>query len=145
MSRLRSLVVGVLILGLLVGCAAPTGEVTPLPGETPPAVETPGAEASPPAAAETPTVAAEASPHTVVTAADTPAPGAATSGAGPSYNAGHGPYPSAPPALPWALKKKSLERRAFTAADIGDGTGQTDGSRQAPGALPNGLNPPPKF
>ncbi|MEU3099252.1 lysyl oxidase family protein [Streptomyces sp. NPDC006967] len=74
-------------------------------------------------------------------AADTPAPGAATSGAGPSYNAGHGPYPSAPPALPWALKKKSLERRAFTAADIGDGTGQTDGSRQAPGALPNAKRP----
>jgi alpha-glucoside transport system substrate-binding protein len=71
MSRLRSLVVGVLILGLLVGCAAPTGEVTPLPGETPPAVETPGVEGTPPAAAETPTVAAEASPTTAAEATPT--------------------------------------------------------------------------
>ncbi|CAL9413594.1 lysyl oxidase family protein [Streptomyces sp. enrichment culture] len=74
-------------------------------------------------------------------AADAPAPGAATSGAGPSFNAGHGPYPSAPPALPWALKRKSLGRQAVTAAEPGDGPGQTDGSRQAPGALPNAKRP----
>ncbi|MFD7687873.1 lysyl oxidase family protein [Streptomyces sp. NPDC059781] len=73
--------------------------------------------------------------------ADTPAPGAATSGAGPSYNAGHGPYPSAPPALPWALKRKSLGKQAVTAAETGDGSGQTDGSRQAPGDRPNAKRP----
>ncbi|GGV27930.1 hypothetical protein GCM10010293_27100 [Streptomyces griseoflavus] len=74
-------------------------------------------------------------------AANTPAPGAVTSGAGPSYNAGHGPYPSAPPALPWALKRKSLGRQAVAAAETGDGPGQTDGSRQAPGAQPNAKRP----
>ncbi|GAA2292285.1 lysyl oxidase family protein [Streptomyces atrovirens] len=73
--------------------------------------------------------------------ADTPAPGAATSGAGPSYNAGHGPYPSAPPALPWALKRKSLGKQAVAAAETGDGSGQTDGSRQAPGARPAAERP----
>ncbi len=73
--------------------------------------------------------------------ADTPAPGAVTSGAGPSYNAGHGPYPSAPPALPWAMKRKSLGRQAVAAAEAGDGPGQTDGSRQAPGAQPNAKRP----
>ncbi|GGX15660.1 hypothetical protein GCM10010297_41400 [Streptomyces malachitofuscus] len=70
-----------------------------------------------------------------------PAPGAETSGAGPSFNAGHGPYPAAPPALPWALKRKSLGRLAATAAEVGDGPGQTDGSRQAPAARPNAQRP----
>ncbi|MEV5936425.1 lysyl oxidase family protein [Streptomyces sp. NPDC052079] len=69
-----------------------------------------------------------------------PAPGAETSGAGPSFNAGHGPYPAAPPALPWALKRKSLGRLAAT-AEVGDGPGQTDGSRQAPAARPNAQRP----
>jgi len=73
--------------------------------------------------------------------ADTPAPGAVTSGAGPSYNAGHGPYPSAPPALPWAMKRKALGRQALTTAEAGDSPGQTDGSRQAPGARPNAKRP----
>jgi hypothetical protein len=58
-------------------------------------------------------------------AADLAAP---TSGAGPSYNVGHGPYPPAPPALPWALKRAQLK----AAQAAGDGTGRTDGSRKAP-------------
>ncbi|AZM59526.1 MULTISPECIES: lysyl oxidase family protein [unclassified Streptomyces] len=69
------------------------------------------------------------------------APAAETSGAGPSYNEGHGPYPAAPPALPWALKRSSLGRQAAGAAEIGDGPGQTDGSRQAPAARPNAERP----
>ncbi|MGP3980646.1 lysyl oxidase family protein [Streptomyces sp. KR80] len=65
-----------------------------------------------------------------------PAPAAVTSGAGPSYNVGHGPYPPAPPALPWALKKAGLK-----AAEVGDGVGQTDGSRKAPAVKPNAKRP----
>ncbi|OEJ23700.1 protein-lysine 6-oxidase [Streptomyces agglomeratus] len=56
-----------------------------------------------------------------------PVPAAPTSGAGPSYNVGHGPHTPAPPALPWSLKKAALK-----AAQVGDGTGRTDGSRKAP-------------
>ncbi|MEU0370789.1 lysyl oxidase family protein [Streptomyces sp. NPDC006283] len=65
-----------------------------------------------------------------------PAPTTATTGAGPSYNIGHGPYAPAPPALPWALKKAG-----FGAARAGDGSGRTDGSRQAPGERPNAARP----
>ncbi|MER7048543.1 lysyl oxidase family protein [Streptomyces jumonjinensis] len=60
----------------------------------------------------------------------------ATGGTAPTYNVGHGPHPPAPPALPWALKKN-----ARTSANIGDKAGQTDGSRQAPGAKPNAKRP----
>ncbi|MFC7829003.1 lysyl oxidase family protein [Streptomyces sp. NPDC057375] len=61
--------------------------------------------------------------------APTPAQAAApvTSGAGPSYNVGHGPLRAAPPALPWALKKKQAAR----SMPVGDKGGQTDGSRKA--------------
>lgn len=61
--------------------------------------------------------------------APTPAQAAApvTSGAGPSYNVGHGPLRAAPPALPWALKKKQAAR----SVPVGDKGGQTDGSRKA--------------
>ncbi|MFJ8225906.1 lysyl oxidase family protein [Streptomyces griseus] len=69
------------------------------------------------------------------------APAARTTGAAPTFNVGHGPYPPAPPALPWALKKESLQREAFSAAKVGDRAGQTDGSRQAPGARPNAKRP----
>ncbi|MET9515678.1 lysyl oxidase family protein [Streptomyces sp. NPDC002994] len=65
-----------------------------------------------------------------------PAPAAATSGAGPSYNVGHGPHTPAPPALPWALKKAALR-----AGPVGDGTGQTDGSRKAPAVKPAAQRP----
>ncbi|WP_199854398.1 lysyl oxidase family protein [Streptomyces sp. CS149] len=69
------------------------------------------------------------------------APAARTTGATPTFNVGHGPYPPAPPALPWALKKESLQRQAFSAAKVGDRPGQTDGSRQAPAAEPNAKRP----
>ncbi|MBT2489519.1 protein-lysine 6-oxidase [Streptomyces sp. ISL-96] len=65
-----------------------------------------------------------------------PAPAAATSGAGPSYNVGHGPHTPAPPALPWAIKKAALR-----AGPVGDGTGQTDGSRKAPAVKPAAQRP----
>ncbi|MGA5469961.1 lysyl oxidase family protein [Streptomyces arboris] len=83
--------------------------------------------------------------------ARTDAPAAATTGAGPTFNVGHGPYPPAPPALPWALKKQAAEKQAagkdasgaqgFSAARVGDRAGQTDGSRQAPGVQPNAKRP----
>ncbi|WP_326704613.1 MULTISPECIES: lysyl oxidase family protein [Streptomyces] len=82
--------------------------------------------------------------------ARTDAPAAATTGAGATFNVGHGPYPPAPPALPWALKKQAAEQGAgkdafgaqgFSAARVGDRAGQTDGSRQAPGAQPNAKRP----
>ncbi|WP_203687444.1 lysyl oxidase family protein [Streptomyces sp. SID14515] len=73
--------------------------------------------------------------------ARTEAPATRTTGAGATFNVGHGPYPPAPPALPWALKKESLQRQAFSAAKVGDRAGQTDGSRQAPGARPNAKRP----
>ncbi|GGW45800.1 lysyl oxidase family protein [Streptomyces xantholiticus] len=66
----------------------------------------------------------------------TDAPAAPTSGAGPAYNVGHGPYPSAPPAVPWAMKQAGLR-----AAQSKDGFGQTDGSRQAPALEPNAKRP----
>lgn len=66
-----------------------------------------------------------------------PAPAAVTSGAGPTYNVGHGPLTAAPPALPWAVKKAAGAR----AAQVGDGPGQTDGSRQAPAVPPNAERP----
>ncbi|MFE7333921.1 lysyl oxidase family protein [Streptomyces griseus] len=69
------------------------------------------------------------------------APATRTTGATLTFNVGHGPYPPAPPALPWALKKESLQRQAFSAAKVGDRAGQTDGSRQAPGAKPNAKRP----
>ncbi|MBT2526403.1 protein-lysine 6-oxidase [Streptomyces sp. ISL-99] len=65
-----------------------------------------------------------------------PAPAAATSGAGPSYNVGHGPHTPAPPALPWSLKKAALR-----AAPVGDAAGQTDGSRKAPAVKPAAKRP----
>ncbi|KOG13963.1 MULTISPECIES: lysyl oxidase family protein [Streptomyces] len=61
-----------------------------------------------------------------------------TSGAGPSYNVGHGPLKAAPPALPWALKKQQAARADMQA---GDNTGQTDGSRQAPALAPQSKRP----
>lgn len=73
--------------------------------------------------------------------ARTEAPATRTTGAGSTFNVGHGPYPPAPPALPWALKKESLQRQAFSTAEAGDRAGQTDGSRQAPGARPNAKRP----
>ncbi|MBT2380541.1 protein-lysine 6-oxidase [Streptomyces sp. ISL-111] len=83
--------------------------------------------------------------------ARTDAPAAATSGAGATYNVGHGPYPPAPPALPWALKKQAAGKQSagkdafgaqgFSAARVGDRAGQTDGSRQAPGVQPNAKRP----
>lgn len=60
----------------------------------------------------------------------------ATSGTGPTYNVGHAPYPPAPPALPWALQKS-----ARTVANVGDGPGQTDGSRRAAGLKANAKRP----
>ncbi|MFD4372425.1 lysyl oxidase family protein [Streptomyces sp. NPDC058486] len=73
--------------------------------------------------------------------APTPAQVAApqTSGAGPSYNVGHGPLKAAPPALPWALKKLQAGRAGVQAA--GDTAGQTDGSRQAPALTPHRARP----
>ncbi|WP_328904881.1 lysyl oxidase family protein [Streptomyces sp. NBC_00234] len=65
-----------------------------------------------------------------------PAPASATSGAGPSYNVGHGPHTPAPPALPWSLKKSALRASA-----MGDAPGQTDGSRKAPAVAPNAARP----
>ncbi|MFE5964519.1 lysyl oxidase family protein [Streptomyces sp. NPDC056463] len=63
---------------------------------------------------------------------------ALTSGAGPSYNVGHGPLKAAPPALPWALKKQQAAARA---AEVGDTGGQTDGSRKAPALGPLSKRP----
>ncbi|MFD9502612.1 lysyl oxidase family protein [Streptomyces sp. NPDC060035] len=80
--------------------------------------------------------ASHAAGHSGHAALRTPAPAAATSGAGPSYNVGHGPYPPAPAALPWAVKRES-----FRSAQAGDGPGRTDGSRQAPAARPNAKRP----
>ncbi|GAA1503454.1 lysyl oxidase family protein [Streptomyces albidochromogenes] len=65
-----------------------------------------------------------------------PAPAAPTSGAGPSYNVGHGPHTPAPPALPWALKRAALKAGA-----AGDEPGQTDGSRKAPAVDPAAERP----
>ncbi|MFE5615788.1 lysyl oxidase family protein [Streptomyces sp. NPDC056543] len=72
--------------------------------------------------------------------APTPAQAGAalTSGAGPSYNVGHGPLKAAPPALPWALKKQQAAARA---AEVGDTGGQTDGSRKAPALGPLSKRP----
>ncbi|MFE6701741.1 lysyl oxidase family protein [Streptomyces sp. NPDC057718] len=93
-------------------------------------------------AAEAPAASAGHGAHAAHGApARTEAPAARTTGAGPTFNVGHGPYPPAPPALPWALKKESLQRQAFSAAKVGDRSGQTDGSRQAPGARPNAKRP----
>ncbi|MEU7115792.1 lysyl oxidase family protein [Streptomyces sp. NPDC046182] len=62
---------------------------------------------------------------------------AVTSGAGPSYNVGHGPLKAAPPALPWALKKQQAARSTA----VGDTGGQTDGSRKAPALGPMSKRP----
>ncbi|MEU7072371.1 lysyl oxidase family protein [Streptomyces narbonensis] len=72
--------------------------------------------------------------------AQTPAQAGApeTSGAGPSYNVGHGPLKAAPPAVPWAVKKQQAARADMQA---GDTTGQTDGSRQAPALTPRSTRP----
>ncbi|MFE4693139.1 lysyl oxidase family protein [Streptomyces sp. NPDC056749] len=75
------------------------------------------------------------SAHAGHAAARPPAPVAATTGAGTSYNVGHGPYAPAPAALPWAAA-----RQGFRAAG-GDGPGRTDGSRQAPAVQPNAQRP----
>ncbi|MFJ6632597.1 lysyl oxidase family protein [Streptomyces sp. NPDC091376] len=71
--------------------------------------------------------------------APTPAQAAApvTSGAGPSYNVGHGPLKAAPPALPWALKKQQAGR----SMKAGDTAGRTDGSRKAPALGPQSKRP----
>ncbi|WP_077799899.1 lysyl oxidase family protein [Streptomyces sp. JHA26] len=71
--------------------------------------------------------------------APTPAQAAApaTSGAGPSYNVGHGPLKAAPPALPWAVKKEQAAR----SMRIGDTGGRTDGSRKAPALEPLSKRP----
>ncbi|MEU3305427.1 protein-lysine 6-oxidase, partial [Streptomyces sp. NPDC006678] len=71
--------------------------------------------------------------------APTPAQAAApvTSGAGPSYNVGHGPLKAAPPALPWALKKQQAAR----SMEAGDTAGRTDGSRKAPALRPLSKRP----
>ncbi|WP_432072766.1 lysyl oxidase family protein [Streptomyces wuyuanensis] len=71
--------------------------------------------------------------------APTPAQAAApvTSGAGPSYNVGHGPLKAAPPALPWALKKQQTGR----SMKVGDTAGRTDGSRKAPALGPQSKRP----
>ncbi|MFG3160656.1 lysyl oxidase family protein [Streptomyces sp. NPDC048232] len=61
-----------------------------------------------------------------------------TSGATPSYNVGHGPLKAAPPALPWALKKKEQAARSMRVGDTG---GQTDGSRKAPALQPLAKRP----
>ncbi|MEV7080368.1 lysyl oxidase family protein [Streptomyces sp. NPDC093516] len=61
-----------------------------------------------------------------------------TSGAGPSYNVGHGPLRAAPPALPWALKKK---QKFAPSPQAGDTAGQTDGSRRAPALEPLSKRP----
>ncbi|MFH9727493.1 lysyl oxidase family protein [Streptomyces sp. NPDC017254] len=61
-----------------------------------------------------------------------------TSGAGPSYNVGHGPLKAAPPALPWALKKQQAARADLRADDT---AGQTDGSRMAPALTPLAKRP----
>ncbi|GGP41000.1 hypothetical protein GCM10010231_10260 [Streptomyces sindenensis] len=97
-------------------------------------------------AADAPAASAHAAPaasaHAAHGAPARPeAPAARTAGATPTFNVGHGPYPPAPPALPWALKKESLQRQAFSAARVGDRAGQTDGSRQAPAARPNAKRP----
>ncbi|MFC9941664.1 lysyl oxidase family protein [Streptomyces pratensis] len=73
--------------------------------------------------------------HAGHTAARTPAPVSGTTGAGPSYNVGHGPHPPAPAAVPWAAKRQGLRSAQ------GDGPGHTDGSRQAPAAQPNAKRP----
>ncbi|MGW1817476.1 lysyl oxidase family protein [Streptomyces sp. NPDC002125] len=65
----------------------------------------------------------------------TPAPVSATTGAGPSYNVGHGPHPPAPAAVPWADK-----RLGFRPAQ-GETPGRTDGSRQAPAVAPEARRP----
>ncbi|MFE6410091.1 lysyl oxidase family protein [Streptomyces sp. NPDC057837] len=62
-----------------------------------------------------------------------------TSGAGPSYNVGHGPLKAAPPALPWALKKK--QQMSAPSPRAGDTAGQTDGSRRAPALKPLSKRP----
>jgi hypothetical protein len=95
-----------------------------------------GAGASPLAATGHEAHAAGHSGHGA-TPAPGPAPAPATSGAGPSYNVGHGPYTPAPPAQPWALKKAAQR----TAQAAGDGTGRTDGSRKAPAEKPNAKRP----
>ncbi|WP_256104691.1 lysyl oxidase family protein [Streptomyces sp. ODS05-4] len=69
------------------------------------------------------------------TAAQSGAP--ATSGAGVSYNVGHGPLKAAPPALPWAAKKQQAAR----SLRVGDTAGQTDGSRKAPALAPLAKRP----
>ncbi|WP_406065255.1 lysyl oxidase family protein [Streptomyces sp. NBC_01077] len=76
----------------------------------------------------------------------TPAQAAApvTSGAGPSYNVGHGPLKAAPPALPWALKKAQAARadtQDVQDLQAGDASGQTDGSRKAPALTPQSKRP----
>ncbi|MEU4270756.1 lysyl oxidase family protein [Streptomyces sp. NPDC026092] len=75
--------------------------------------------------------------------APTPAQAGApeTSGAGVSYNVGHGPLKAAPPALPWALKKQQQAARADMRLQTGDTAGQTDGSRKAPALKPMSQRP----
>ncbi|MGW4204943.1 lysyl oxidase family protein [Streptomyces sp. NPDC004726] len=63
----------------------------------------------------------------------TPGP---VNGVGPAQLKGHGIDASAPPALPYALKKASLR-----AAAVGDGPGRTDGSRSRPALKPAAQRP----
>ncbi|MFF7776307.1 lysyl oxidase family protein [Streptomyces tanashiensis] len=62
-----------------------------------------------------------------------------TSGAGPSYNVGHGPLKAAPPAVPWAVKRQQAARADAQGAV--DAAGQTDGSRKAPALTPRSQRP----
>lgn len=87
------------------------------------------------AAHRTPAAHADHGPGHAPTPAQAAAP--VTSGASPSYNVGHGPLKAAPPALPWALKKKQAAR----SMPVGDTAGQTDGSRKAPALQPLAKRP----
>ncbi|MDN3293558.1 lysyl oxidase family protein [Streptomyces ficellus] len=95
--------------------------------EAPSAAARHGSHAAAPSAPAADSAHSAHSAHSGHGAMRAPAPAPATSGAGPSYNVGHGPHTPAPPALPWALKKAGGK-----AARMGDGAGQTDGSRKAP-------------
>ncbi|MFD5344110.1 lysyl oxidase family protein [Streptomyces anulatus] len=69
------------------------------------------------------------------------APATRTTGAAPTFNVGHGPYPPAPPALPWALKNDSRPRDSISAAQGGVPPGQTDRAPPGPGVKPNAKRP----
>lgn len=88
-----------------------------------------------PSAAGARSVPGHGAHHSGHTAPRTPAPVSGTTGAGPTYNVGHGPHPPAPAAVPWSARRQGLR------APAGDGPGRTDGSRQAPAAAPRAQQP----